>query len=56
LVWEYQFHYRGWFAGICILPKSLPRRFDLERTSDAYALMATGKCGKVAVCADEELR
>src|SRR5208283_1695872 len=31
-------------------------RFPLERAGDAYALMASGKCGKVAVCADEELK
>jgi threonine dehydrogenase-like Zn-dependent dehydrogenase len=31
-------------------------RFSLEQCSDAYALMASGKCGKVAVCQDEELR
>ena len=31
-------------------------RFGLERVADAYALMAGGKCGKVAVCFDEELR
>jgi len=31
-------------------------RFALERVGDAYALMASGKCGKVAVCFDEELR
>jgi threonine dehydrogenase-like Zn-dependent dehydrogenase len=31
-------------------------RFPLERASDAYALIASGKCGKVAVCADEELK
>ncbi len=30
-------------------------RFALERVSDAYELMASGKCGKVAVCFDEEL-
>ena len=29
--------------------------FALEDAADAYALMASGKCGKVAVCADEEL-
>jgi threonine dehydrogenase-like Zn-dependent dehydrogenase len=33
----------------------ITHRFPLERASDAYALMASGKCGKVAVCADEEL-
>jgi threonine dehydrogenase-like Zn-dependent dehydrogenase len=33
----------------------ITHRFSLERASDAYALMASGKCGKVAVCADEEL-
>jgi threonine dehydrogenase-like Zn-dependent dehydrogenase len=25
-------------------------RFSLDQASEAYALMATGKCGKVAVC------
>jgi threonine dehydrogenase-like Zn-dependent dehydrogenase len=30
-------------------------RFPLDRAGDAYALMAAGKCGKVAVCFDEEL-
>ena len=34
----------------------ITHRFPLEKAADAYALMATGKCGKVAVCADEELR
>jgi threonine dehydrogenase-like Zn-dependent dehydrogenase len=30
-------------------------RFDLDRVGEAYALMASGRCGKVAVCFDEEL-
>jgi threonine dehydrogenase-like Zn-dependent dehydrogenase len=30
-------------------------RFALNQVSDAYSLMASGKCGKVAVCFDEEL-
>src|SRR5437016_2417951 len=30
-------------------------RFALDRVSEAYSLMASGKCGKVAVCFDEEL-
>jgi threonine dehydrogenase-like Zn-dependent dehydrogenase len=30
-------------------------RFALESVSEAYALMASGKCGKVAICFDEEL-
>ena len=30
-------------------------RFALGRVAEAYALMASGKCGKVAVCFDEEL-
>ena len=30
-------------------------RFALDRAGEAYALMASGKCGKVAVCFDEEL-
>ena len=33
----------------------ITHRFPLERAVDAYALMASGKCGKVAVCFDEEL-
>ena len=31
-------------------------RFALEKVGEAYSLMASGKCGKVAVCFDEELR
>jgi threonine dehydrogenase-like Zn-dependent dehydrogenase len=31
-------------------------RFPLENVGGAYALMASGKCGKVAVCFDEELK
>lgn len=30
-------------------------RFPLERVEEAYATMAEGRCGKVAVCFDEEL-
>lgn len=30
-------------------------RFPLDKVGEAYALMASGKCGKVAVCFDEEL-
>ncbi|MHB1938924.1 MAG: zinc-dependent alcohol dehydrogenase family protein [Acidobacteriaceae bacterium] len=30
-------------------------RFPLTRVDEAYALMASGRCGKVAVCFDEEL-
>ena len=33
----------------------ITHRFPLEKAPDAYALMASGKCGKVAVCFDEEL-
>jgi threonine dehydrogenase-like Zn-dependent dehydrogenase len=31
-------------------------RFPLDNVSEAYALMASGRCGKVAICFDEELR
>jgi threonine dehydrogenase-like Zn-dependent dehydrogenase len=31
-------------------------RFALEHVDQAYSLMASGRCGKVAVCFDEELR
>ncbi len=30
-------------------------RFPLDRVDEAYSLMASGRCGKVAVCFDEEL-
>jgi threonine dehydrogenase-like Zn-dependent dehydrogenase len=30
-------------------------RFPLDRVAEAYALMASGNCGKVAVCFDEEV-
>ncbi|HTP35491.1 MAG TPA: zinc-binding dehydrogenase [Candidatus Acidoferrales bacterium] len=30
-------------------------RFALDKVADAYSLMADGRCGKVAVCFDEEL-
>ncbi|HBY63113.1 MAG TPA: alcohol dehydrogenase [Solibacterales bacterium] len=30
-------------------------RFPLAQVSEAYSLMASGRCGKVAVCFDEEL-
>ncbi len=33
----------------------ITHRFPLEKADEAYALMAEGKCGKVAVCFDEEL-
>ncbi len=33
----------------------ITHRFPLERVDEAYALMASGHCGKVAVCFDEEL-
>ena len=29
-------------------------RFPLEQASEAYALMASGRCGKVAVCPTAE--
>lgn len=34
----------------------ITHRFPLAKAGDAYALMASGKCGKVAVCQDEELK
>jgi len=33
----------------------ITHRFPLEKAGDAYSLMASGNCGKVAVCFDEEL-
>lgn len=33
----------------------ITHRFALDRVADAYSLMASGRCGKVAVCFDEEL-
>lgn len=34
----------------------ITHRFTLNDAAQAYSLMASGKCGKVAVCADEELK
>ena len=31
-------------------------RFTLDKAADAYKLMAGGKCGKVAVVFDEEIK
>ncbi|MEJ2053980.1 MAG: zinc-binding dehydrogenase [Calditrichaceae bacterium] len=40
-----------------IKPETLiTHRFKLDEVNDAYALMASGKCGKVAVVFDEEIR
>jgi threonine dehydrogenase-like Zn-dependent dehydrogenase len=39
-----------------LFPSSLvTHRFPLSRADEAYSLMASGLCGKVAVCFDEEL-
>lgn len=34
----------------------ITHRFTLDKVADAYALMASGKCGKVAVVFDEEVK
>ena len=40
-----------------IHPEALvTHRFPLEKAGEAYSLMASGNCGKVAVCFDEELK
>jgi threonine dehydrogenase-like Zn-dependent dehydrogenase len=31
-------------------------RFPLEKADEAYSLMASGNCGKVAVVFDEEIK
>lgn len=36
--------------------KLITHRFPLEKAAEAYATMADGNCGKVAVCYDEELK
>lgn len=33
----------------------ITHRFPIDKVAEAYTLMASGKCGKVAVCFDEEL-
>jgi threonine dehydrogenase-like Zn-dependent dehydrogenase len=33
----------------------ITNRFPLKKISDAYSLAASGKCGKVSICFDEEL-
>ena len=40
-----------------IHPEALiTHRFTLDKAAEAYALMASGKCGKVAVVFDEEAK
>ena len=34
----------------------ITHRFSLEEVAQAYELMSSGRCGKVAVCFDEELQ
>jgi threonine dehydrogenase-like Zn-dependent dehydrogenase len=34
----------------------ITHRFPLDKADEAYRLMASGNCGKVAVCFDEELK
>ncbi len=34
----------------------ITHRFALDKAGEAYSLMASGRCGKVAVCFDEELQ
>jgi threonine dehydrogenase-like Zn-dependent dehydrogenase len=34
----------------------ITHRFELNKAADAYSLMASGKCGKVAVVFDEEIQ
>ena len=34
----------------------ITHRFPLEKAGEAYALMESGACGKVAVCQDEEIK
>ena len=36
--------------------KLITYRIGLDEVSKAYALMASGKCGKVAVVFDEEIK
>jgi threonine dehydrogenase-like Zn-dependent dehydrogenase len=36
--------------------KLITHRFSLDKAAEAYALMASGKCGKVAVVFDEEIK
>jgi threonine dehydrogenase-like Zn-dependent dehydrogenase len=36
--------------------RTVTHRFSLEEADEAFATMAEGGCGKVAVCADQELR
>jgi len=33
----------------------ITHRFPLDKVGDAYSLMSSGRCGKVAVCFDEEI-
>jgi threonine dehydrogenase-like Zn-dependent dehydrogenase len=33
----------------------ITHRFALDQADQAYALMASGRCGKVAICFDDEI-
>jgi len=62
--------YGSWVTSTCLMEDLVERlvrwnlhpadlvthRFALDHAGEAYALMASGKCGKVAVCFDEELQ
>jgi len=44
------------FTELILLINIVTHRFPSELAEEVVALMASGKCGKVAVCADEELK
>ena len=45
-----------WLGGKSNPNHLITHRFKLDDVSDAYSLMASGKCGKVAVVFDEEIK
>jgi threonine dehydrogenase-like Zn-dependent dehydrogenase len=69
LIHDQKMIYGSWVTSIWLMEELVERlvrwglhpadlithRFSLERVGEAYALMSSGRCGKVAVCFDEEL-
>ena len=70
LIHEQKTIYGSWVTSIWLMEELVERlvrwqihpedlvthRFTLEEAAEAYALMAQGQCGKVAVVFDEEVR
>ena len=54
-IWRMEEWLDGFVRGRFRPEALVTHRFALSKVDEAYALMASGRCGKVAVCFDEEL-